>query len=142
VEQWLCAATSLDPARNKPDHLYLKPAAECTIAYPKPDGKLTFDRLQRCSSAAPTTREPASHLTLKDASVPVDVNLAKYAGPSSATARPACTNSSRTSQCRQAAPADQCTELRALQDLRHQGPDTEHSLGDTRRRRRPNYSGM
>jgi electron-transferring-flavoprotein dehydrogenase len=32
--------------RNKPDHAYLKPAAECApIEYPKPDGKLTFDRL-------------------------------------------------------------------------------------------------
>ena len=32
--------------RDKPDHAYLKPAAECKpIVYPKPDGKLTFDRL-------------------------------------------------------------------------------------------------
>ncbi|MGI9134857.1 MAG: NAD(P)/FAD-dependent oxidoreductase, partial [Rhodoferax sp.] len=32
--------------RDKPDHAYLKPAAECKpIDYPKPDGKLTFDRL-------------------------------------------------------------------------------------------------
>ncbi|MGP1629192.1 MAG: FAD-dependent oxidoreductase, partial [Giesbergeria sp.] len=32
--------------RDKPDYACLKPAAECTpIAYPKPDGKLTFDRL-------------------------------------------------------------------------------------------------
>ena len=31
---------------SKPDHEYLKPASECKpIAYPKPDGKLTFDRL-------------------------------------------------------------------------------------------------
>ena len=31
---------------GKPDFATLKPAAECTpIAYPKPDGKLTFDRL-------------------------------------------------------------------------------------------------
>jgi electron-transferring-flavoprotein dehydrogenase len=31
---------------GKPDFASLKPAAECTpIAYPKPDGKLTFDRL-------------------------------------------------------------------------------------------------
>src|SRR5205823_8904761 len=32
--------------RDKPDFASLKPASECKpIAYPKPDGKLTFDRL-------------------------------------------------------------------------------------------------
>ena len=69
--------------RDKPDHAYLKPAAECTpIDYPKPDGKLTFDRLSSVfiSSANHEENQP-SHLTLKDDSVPVKVNLAKYAGP-------------------------------------------------------------
>jgi len=69
--------------RDKPDHEYLKPAAECQpIEYPKPDGKLTFDRLSSVfiSSAAHEENQPA-HLTLKDASVPVKVNLTKYAGP-------------------------------------------------------------
>jgi len=69
--------------RDKPDHEYLKPAAECQpIEYPKPDGKLTFDRLSSVfiSSAAHEENQPA-HLTLKDATVPVQVNLAKYAGP-------------------------------------------------------------
>ena len=69
--------------RDKPDYAYLKPAAECQpIDYPKPDGKLTFDRLSSVfiSSANHEENQPA-HLTLKDASVPVTVNLAKYAGP-------------------------------------------------------------
>jgi len=69
--------------RDKPDHLYLKPAAECTpIVYPKPDGKLTFDRLSSVfiSNTNHEEQQPA-HLTLKDASVPVGINLAKYAGP-------------------------------------------------------------
>ncbi|NCP40366.1 MAG: electron transfer flavoprotein-ubiquinone oxidoreductase, partial [Rhodoferax sp.] len=69
--------------RDKPDHAYLKPAAECQpIDYPKPDGKLTFDRLSSVfiSSANHEENQP-SHLTLKDASVPVAINLAKYAGP-------------------------------------------------------------
>jgi electron-transferring-flavoprotein dehydrogenase len=69
--------------RDKPDHTYLKPAAQCQpIDYPKPDGKLTFDRLSSVfiSSANHEENQP-SHLTLKDASVPVQVNLAKYAGP-------------------------------------------------------------
>jgi electron-transferring-flavoprotein dehydrogenase len=69
--------------RNKADHEYLKPAAECSpIDYPKPDGKLTFDRLSSVfiSNVAHEEQQPA-HLTLKDASVPVNINLAKFAGP-------------------------------------------------------------
>ncbi len=71
--------------RDKPDHAYLKPAAECEpIAYPKPDGKLTFDRLSSVfiSNTNHEENQPA-HLTLKDASIPVNVNLAKFAGPES-----------------------------------------------------------
>ena len=71
--------------RDKPDHAYLKPAAECKpIDYPKPDGKLTFDRLSSVfiSSTNHAENQPA-HLTLKDASVPVNINLAKFAGPES-----------------------------------------------------------
>ena len=69
--------------RAAADHTYLKPAAECQpIQYPKPDGKLTFDRLSSVfiSNTNHEENQPA-HLTLKDASVPVGINLAKYAGP-------------------------------------------------------------
>ena len=69
--------------RDKPDHVYLKTAAESKpIAYPKPDGKLTFDRLSSVfvSNTNHAEDQPA-HLTLKDAGVPVDVNLHKFAGP-------------------------------------------------------------
>ena len=69
--------------RKKPDHLSLKPAADCKpIVYPRPDGKLTFDRLSSVfiSNTNHEENQPA-HLTLKDASVPVNVNLHKYAGP-------------------------------------------------------------
>ncbi len=69
--------------RDKPDYAYLKPASECKpIEYPKPDGKLTFDRLSSVfiSNTNHEENQPA-HLTLRDASVPVNVNLAKYAGP-------------------------------------------------------------
>ncbi|WP_322029231.1 electron transfer flavoprotein-ubiquinone oxidoreductase [Paraburkholderia sp. J76] len=69
--------------RRKPDHACLKPASECKpIAYPKPDGKLTFDRLSSVfiSNTNHEENQPA-HLTLKDASVPVTVNLDRYAGP-------------------------------------------------------------
>ncbi len=67
------------------DHECLKPAAECTpIVYPKPDGKISFDRLSSVfiSNTNHNEHQPA-HLTLKDASVPTALNLAQYAGPES-----------------------------------------------------------
>ena len=67
------------------DHECLRPAAEFRpIDYPKPDGKLTFDRLSSVfvSNTNHEENQP-SHLTLKDSSVPVTVNLRKYAGPES-----------------------------------------------------------
>jgi electron-transferring-flavoprotein dehydrogenase len=86
VEQWLLKGhIPWTLRRNKPDHLYLKPASECKpIVYPKPDGKLTFDRLSSVfiSNTNHEEQQPA-HLTLKDATVPVNVNLAKFAGPES-----------------------------------------------------------
>jgi electron-transferring-flavoprotein dehydrogenase len=68
---------------DHPDHLGLRPAAECTpIAYPKPDNVLTFDRLSSVfiSNTNHNEHQPA-HLTLTDADVPVAVNLSTYAGP-------------------------------------------------------------
>jgi electron-transferring-flavoprotein dehydrogenase len=65
------------------DNETLRSAAECKpIVYPKPDGKLTFDRLSSVflSNTNHEENQPA-HLTLKDTSVPVNVNLAEYAGP-------------------------------------------------------------
>ena len=65
------------------DHECLLPAAECEpIEYPKPDGKLTFDRLSSVfvSNTNHEGNQPC-HLTLTDADVPVSVNLEKYAGP-------------------------------------------------------------
>ncbi|MDH2237999.1 electron transfer flavoprotein-ubiquinone oxidoreductase [Pigmentiphaga sp. GD03639] len=86
IEQWLLRGNfPWTLHRDKPDHVYLKPAAECPrIEYPKPDGKLTFDRLGSVfiSNTNHEENEPI-HLTLKDPSVPVDVNLARYAGPES-----------------------------------------------------------
>jgi electron-transferring-flavoprotein dehydrogenase len=53
------------------------------IDYPKPDGTLSFDRLTNVAFSFTNHEESQpAHLTLKDASVPVEVNLAKYAGPS------------------------------------------------------------
>ena len=53
------------------------------IDYPKPDGKLSFDRLTNVAFSFTNHEESQpAHLTLKDASVPVSINLPKYAGPS------------------------------------------------------------
>ncbi|WP_195820041.1 electron transfer flavoprotein-ubiquinone oxidoreductase [Roseobacter sp. MH60115] len=54
-----------------------------TIDYPKPDGKLSFDRLTNVAFSFTNHEESQpAHLTLKDAEVPVNSNLPKYAGPS------------------------------------------------------------
>ena len=69
--------------RTKADHACLQPADQCPkIEYPKPDGVLTFDRLSSVfiSNTNHEENQPI-HLTLKDASVPVSINLAKYGGP-------------------------------------------------------------
>jgi electron-transferring-flavoprotein dehydrogenase len=65
------------------DHECLRPASDFKpIVYPKPDGKLTFDRLSSVfiSNTNHAEDQPV-HLTLKNPAVPVEVNLAKYAGP-------------------------------------------------------------
>jgi len=65
------------------DHESLKKKTEATpIQYPKADGKLTFDRLTDLSfSNTNHGEDQPAHLTLKDASLPVTVNLERYAGP-------------------------------------------------------------
>jgi electron-transferring-flavoprotein dehydrogenase len=52
------------------------------IDYPKPDGVISFDRLSSVylSNTNHEENQPV-HLTLKDAAIPVAVNLAEYAGP-------------------------------------------------------------
>ena len=65
------------------DHQYLKPAAQCEkIDYPKPDGKITFDRLSSVfiSNTNHEENQPA-HLTLNNPVVPVVTNLAVFDGP-------------------------------------------------------------
>ncbi|WP_435104491.1 electron transfer flavoprotein-ubiquinone oxidoreductase [Arhodomonas sp. AD133] len=65
------------------DHERLKPADQAqSIDYPKPDGVLTFDKLSSVfiSNTNHEEHQP-SHLTLRDETVPVTVNLERYAGP-------------------------------------------------------------
>ncbi len=65
------------------DHAALKKAADCRpIAYPKPDGVLTFDRLSSVYlSNTQHAEDQPCHLTLKDERVPITVNLALYDAP-------------------------------------------------------------
>jgi len=53
------------------------------IEYPKPDGVLTFDRLTNVSMTFTNhSEDQPSHLRLIDTSIPVNVNLPEYEGPS------------------------------------------------------------
>ncbi len=68
---------------NHADHETLRRKSECApIDYPKPDGVVTFDRLSSVfiSNTNHNEDQPA-HLTLKDATVPVNVNLELYDAP-------------------------------------------------------------
>ena len=65
------------------DHQSLKKADECPkIDYPKPDGKITFDKLSSVylSGTNHEENQPA-HLKLKDTSVPIEINLKDYDAP-------------------------------------------------------------
>ncbi len=68
---------------HHPDHSQLKPARNfAPIDYPKPDGKLTFDRLSSVyiSNTNHGENQPC-HLQLKDPRVPIELNLAEYDAP-------------------------------------------------------------
>ncbi|HKH96650.1 MAG TPA: 4Fe-4S dicluster domain-containing protein, partial [Beijerinckiaceae bacterium] len=68
---------------GKPDHATLKPIAEAEpIAYPRPDGVLTFDKLSSVFLSNTNHEEDQpSHLVLKDPSVPIRENLPRYGEP-------------------------------------------------------------
>lgn len=68
---------------GKPDSATLKPAADSTIInYPKPDGVLSFDRLTNLAFSATNHEEDEPpHLKLKDASIPIAINLPMWAEP-------------------------------------------------------------
>ena len=68
---------------KKPDGATLKHASQCTpIAYPKPDGVLTFDKLTSVSFSGTNHEEDQpAHLKLADPGIPIAVNLPEYAEP-------------------------------------------------------------
>nr|WP_265090377.1 electron transfer flavoprotein-ubiquinone oxidoreductase [Kangiella spongicola] len=67
----------------KPDYAQMKPADQCKkIDYPKPDGKLSFDKLSSVFVSNTNHEEDQPvHLKLQDDSIPIEVNLEKYDEP-------------------------------------------------------------
>jgi electron-transferring-flavoprotein dehydrogenase len=127
-------------AHPKADHEALKPKDRYTpIAYPKPDGVLTFDRLSSVfvSNTNHEEDQPA-HLTLKDPLIPVEVNLKVYAGPETrycpagvyefvtggaapgcrSTPRTACTARPATSRIRRRTSCGSCPKAAAARTTR------------------------
>jgi len=88
IEQWFLPKIGISTPpwtihNHKADHQSLAQAAHSPrIAYPKPDGVLSFDKLSSVfiSNTNHEENQPA-HLTLKDDSVPVRINLSQYDGP-------------------------------------------------------------
>ncbi|MHA7834190.1 MAG: electron transfer flavoprotein-ubiquinone oxidoreductase [Algiphilus sp.] len=68
---------------RQPDHAALKPASEATrIEYPKPDGKLSFDKLSSVFLSSTNHEEDQPvHLVLSDTRIPIEHNLPTYAEP-------------------------------------------------------------
>ncbi|HEX9489131.1 MAG TPA: electron transfer flavoprotein-ubiquinone oxidoreductase [Stellaceae bacterium] len=68
---------------GKADHETLKPADQCPkIQYPKPDGRITFDRLSSVFISNTNHEEDQPvHLVLRDPAIPVSVNLSRYDAP-------------------------------------------------------------
>ncbi|MTZ12456.1 FAD-binding protein [Pseudomonas sp. JL972] len=68
---------------SKPDHACLKPAAEAKkIDYPKPDGKLSFDKLSSVFLSNTNHEEDQPiHLRLTDPNIPIEKNLPLYDEP-------------------------------------------------------------
>ena len=71
--------------KHHPDHATLRRKDQVHVkTYPKPDGVLTFDRLSSVFLSNTNHEEDQPvHLTLKDAAVPITVNLALYDSPES-----------------------------------------------------------
>ncbi len=83
IDQVLLRGKAPWTLHNTADHTKLKTAAASTpIDYPKPDGVLTFDRLSSVFLSNTNHEEDQPcHLQLKNARVPIEINLALYDAP-------------------------------------------------------------
>ncbi|MBC9247811.1 electron transfer flavoprotein-ubiquinone oxidoreductase [Paracoccus sp. 11-3] len=86
-DMWVANLTGWNPLgtwkHGKTDAAATGKAADFKpIDYPKPDGKLSFDRLTNVAFSFTNHEESQpSHLKLKDPSIPISVNLPQYAEP-------------------------------------------------------------
>lgn len=82
-QNWFKGSLPFTLRDNTPDHAQLKDAKQCkVIQYPKPDGKISFDKLSSVFLSSTNHEEDQPcHLTLKDTSVPVETNLRIFDGP-------------------------------------------------------------
>ena len=86
VDMWLSTFGISLPftlGHSKPDHKTLRKASECKkINYPKPDGEFSFDKLSSVFLSNTNHEEDQPvHLTLKDDSIPINVNFKEYEEP-------------------------------------------------------------
>ncbi|KIT16640.1 electron transfer flavoprotein-ubiquinone oxidoreductase [Jannaschia aquimarina] len=88
-DMWVANVTGWNPlgtrSHGKSDAASTEPASKHKpIDYPKPDGKLSFDRLTNVAFSFTNHEESQpAHLTLKNPDVPVEIDLRQYDGPSS-----------------------------------------------------------
>ncbi len=83
LDTWVFRGKAPWTLRHRPDHEQLKPAAACTpIHYPKPDGRITFDRLSSVFLTNTSHEEDQPvHLLLQHPEVAIKTNLRVYDAP-------------------------------------------------------------
>ena len=125
---------------HRDNETLLEADAAPRIDYPRPDGVLTFDRLSSVFISNTNHEEnqpPHLHLLRSGDGDRGELGTLPQSGGALLPGRGL---RDRRRRGRRPAAADQRAELRALQDLRHQGPDAEHRLGHAGGRRRPELS--
>jgi electron-transferring-flavoprotein dehydrogenase len=82
-QNWFGGKMPVTLRDTTPDYAHMKPAAECRkIDYPKPDGKLSFDKLSSVFlSNTNHEEEQPCHLRLTDPGIPLSRNLPLYDEP-------------------------------------------------------------
>ncbi|SEF91775.1 electron transfer flavoprotein-ubiquinone oxidoreductase [Marinobacterium lutimaris] len=82
-QNWFGGRIPVTLRDNHPDHEQLKPASSYQpIIYPKPDGKLSFDKLSSVFLSNTNHEEDQPcHLQLENADIPLQQNLVKFAEP-------------------------------------------------------------
>ena len=83
IENYITKGKSPWTLKHNSDHKNLKPAKDCKpINYPKPDGKISFDRLSNVFYSATNHNEnQPCHLQLKDSKIAIDTNYNIYNSP-------------------------------------------------------------